>query len=133
MREDLDRTIVEEITEDTLGPMLQTPRARGRLGRKIYAFQTCESTNLFARRLLEGAQRPEHGTLIVTEYQNAGYGRNAEGVAGGGGVFAAFFADSLPGEAECGISFPCNDGGCGGGFARVAGGGGGGLLDQVAE
>ncbi|MBN1866201.1 biotin--[acetyl-CoA-carboxylase] ligase [Candidatus Sumerlaeota bacterium] len=65
----------EEITEDALRPFLTATR----LGRVVHAFKECESTNLFARRLVESERRPEHGTLIVADHQRAGRGRHARG------------------------------------------------------
>jgi BirA family transcriptional regulator, biotin operon repressor / biotin---[acetyl-CoA-carboxylase] ligase len=43
------------------------------LGKKIYSFQTIDSTNTFARTL--GENESPHGTLIVAEEQTAGRGR----------------------------------------------------------
>ena len=63
----------EEITEDTLLPLLRTRC----IGRSLHAFRECESTNAFARRLLAAHRPPDHGTLIVADRQRAGYGRNA--------------------------------------------------------
>jgi len=68
-----DMNFEEEITEDTLFPLLRTTR----LGRTIHAFSVCDSTSLFARRLLERREPPPHGTLVVADYQRAGYGRHA--------------------------------------------------------
>lgn len=62
----------EEITEDTLLPLLRTRR----LGHALHAFRECESTNGFARRLLSAPRPPAHGTLIIADYQRSGYGRH---------------------------------------------------------
>ncbi|HTR82052.1 MAG TPA: biotin--[acetyl-CoA-carboxylase] ligase [Bacteroidota bacterium] len=43
------------------------------LGKKIYSFETIDSTNTFARTLDEAAG--PHGTLVVAEEQTAGKGR----------------------------------------------------------
>jgi BirA family biotin operon repressor/biotin-[acetyl-CoA-carboxylase] ligase len=43
------------------------------LGKKIYSFETIDSTNTFARTL--GEDESPHGTLIVAEEQTAGRGR----------------------------------------------------------
>jgi BirA family transcriptional regulator, biotin operon repressor / biotin---[acetyl-CoA-carboxylase] ligase len=65
--------VLEEITEDTLPPLLQTQF----LGRRLYAFGQCESTLLCARQLLKGASPAAlHGALIVADYQTGGRGRN---------------------------------------------------------
>jgi BirA family biotin operon repressor/biotin-[acetyl-CoA-carboxylase] ligase len=66
-----------EITEDTLLPLLQTAV----LGRRLHALGKCDSTNGFARRLLEnltaGRPGPPNGTLVVAEHQRVGRGRGS--------------------------------------------------------
>ncbi|MFP4580251.1 MAG: biotin--[acetyl-CoA-carboxylase] ligase [Candidatus Sumerlaeia bacterium] len=67
----------EELNGDNILPLLKT----WVLGRKVYAFGRCDSTNVVARRLMEsrdGRVRPlEHGAIVLTDYQYAGKGRNA--------------------------------------------------------
>jgi BirA family biotin operon repressor/biotin-[acetyl-CoA-carboxylase] ligase len=45
------------------------------LGRHIQMLDVCESTNIVARKMLETPRTPLNGSLIVTNYQHAGYGR----------------------------------------------------------
>ncbi|HUT23309.1 MAG TPA: biotin--[acetyl-CoA-carboxylase] ligase [Sumerlaeia bacterium] len=68
----------QPITEDSLRPLLRTET----LGRVIYAFATCDSTNALARRLIEGGPgappgggAAPHGALVVADWQRAGRGR----------------------------------------------------------
>ena len=63
---------IEEITEDTLLPVLRTRY----IGRSLRSLGECESTNLFARRLLASQNPPEHGTIVSADYQWGGRGRN---------------------------------------------------------
>jgi len=61
-----------EITEDGLREVLRTDA----LGRRVFAFGRCESTNVLARRLLEANPVPPHGAVVTAEFQTAGRGRN---------------------------------------------------------
>jgi BirA family transcriptional regulator, biotin operon repressor / biotin---[acetyl-CoA-carboxylase] ligase len=63
---------IEELTEDTLLPVLKTEY----IGHRLVSLGECESTNLFARRLLESRIAPEHGTVVSADYQWGGRGRN---------------------------------------------------------
>ena len=97
------RNSPEDITGDSLLPLLKTTA----IGRKMYAFSRCESTSVFARRLLEGrgptAGAPLqalHGTLVVADYQTAGRGRNANTWAAGPGNSLLFSVILDP--ASCG-------------------------------
>ncbi len=45
------------------------------LGRNFEAIDACDSTNAVARRMLEQGDPPPNGTLIVSDYQDSGRGR----------------------------------------------------------
>jgi BirA family transcriptional regulator, biotin operon repressor / biotin---[acetyl-CoA-carboxylase] ligase len=73
------RTPSDDVTADNLLPLLKTAA----IGRKMYAFNRCESTSVFARRLLESHEPTAavsldalHGTIVTADCQTGGRGRN---------------------------------------------------------
>lgn len=69
---------VEYSTSDTISPESLAPLLRSAvLGRTLYAFDACESTNAMARELIASdGLAPPNGTLVVADYQHAGRGRD---------------------------------------------------------
>lgn len=63
-----------DLSPDALAPRLRT-RA---IGRRILTFASCGSTNAVARGLVESrSDPPPHGTVVLSDTQSAGRGRNA--------------------------------------------------------
>lgn len=90
----------DEITEDTLLPLLRTEC----LGRTIHAFGVCDSTITSARRLLAGSVEPPHGTLVVADYQRGGYGRHARAWQAPAGSALLFSVILYPDRWESGLA-----------------------------
>ena len=57
------------LTADELRPYIKTTT----FGRKIYAFESIDSTNTFAKSLIE--ESTAEGSLVIAEEQTAGKGR----------------------------------------------------------